>query len=96
MTAEKLVRRLDELTKEADCYEDYMLDLRLGRGLETTHIRLRKGVFGFGWTTAETVTPMPPGLEAEFYEFLGNKASDVGRKIRDVKERLAELDAGNL
>lgn len=90
MRAESLVRKLDRLNADSEKLEDFRRDLRLGRGVELARIRLRTGIFGFGWTVAEKVTPMPDGMEAEFYDFLGYKQGKVGEKIRRVR---AELEA---
>lgn len=87
--AEELVRKLDKLRAEEDKYETYRRQIRLGRGVEMTRLRLRSGVFGFGWSVADEVTPMPSGMEHEFYEFLSHKQSKVGSKIAEVKKALA-------
>lgn len=85
---EELVRKMDKLKQESNRYEDWMRSLRLGRGVEMVSLRLRKGVYGFGWLSTEIVTEMPKGMEYEFYEFLQRKRSKADAKVNEIRKEL--------
>lgn len=97
--AEDAVRELDALSKECDRIDGWLRSLRLGRQMELLDERpllrrlsLSKGAYGGGWLSSPS-EPLPAGMSGEFYDFLAERARDVGRRRREAKARLEAMSS---
>lgn len=90
--AEYLVRRKDELEREANIIEDWRRNLRLGRNLRIAYQpRAFLALMGYG----DIVHPIPGVVQTEFYAFLNARLGERHTSIREIERALASATIPN-
>lgn len=83
--AEDLVRRKDQLQREAETIEDWRRQLRLGRNLRIAYQpRALLALLGYG----DIVHPIPGVVQTEFYAFLNARLDERHASIREIERAL--------